>query len=146
MPRPGEISLAHHGVLFLDEMPEFSRRALEVLRQPLEDGRRDDRARRAHRGLPRALHAGRRDEPLPVRLRAAIRRASAAARRLQVSRYCGRLSGPLRDRIDLIVDVPAVPAGPLAATAAGEPPGLCARVLKPRAPYRPNATRGAPHG
>ena len=67
-PRPGEVSLAHHGVLFLDEMLEFSRHVLEVLRQPLEEGRVTDRARRADGGLSRPLHAGRRDEPVSLRL------------------------------------------------------------------------------
>ena len=107
---PGEISLAHHGVLFLDEMAEFSRRVLEVLRQPLEEGVRADRAGGADGRLPRPLHADWRDEPVPVRLSRRSGRAPAAARRCRSTRYASRLSGPLRDRMDLTVGVGAVTA------------------------------------
>ena len=61
-PTPGEISLAHHGVLFLDELPEFKRSVLETMRQPLEEGQRDDFARGGHDDFPVAIHAGGRDE------------------------------------------------------------------------------------
>ena len=108
IPRPGEISLAHNGVLFLDEMPEFDRRVLEVLRQPLEDGRVTiARAVRtatfpAHFVLVAAMN------PCPCGFLNDERR-DCRCTPPQVARYRGRLSGPLRDRMDLIIDVPAVP-------------------------------------
>ena len=67
-PRPGEVSLAHHGVLFLDELPEFDRGVLEVLREPLENGAVDDLARRAAGGIPGDVPTHRRDESLSVRI------------------------------------------------------------------------------
>ena len=119
VPRPGEISLAHHGVLFLDEMPEFDRRVLEVLRQPLEDGRVTiARAARtavfpAHFVLIAAMN------PCPCGFLGDERRTCRCTP-IQIAKYRGRLSGPLRDRIDLIVDVPAVPVQAIADTQAGE--------------------------
>src|SRR5690606_17454224 len=108
-PRPGEISLAHHGVLFLDELPEFPRAALEALREPMDTAfilfalatRRHsypDRFQLVSAMFPDPC--GHRCHPIE-----ACRCPSA-----QVARYQGRLSGPLLDRIDVQVVVPAVPA------------------------------------
>jgi magnesium chelatase family protein len=112
IPRPGEISLAHHGVLFLDEMPEFQRRALEVLRQPLEEGRvRVARAARTAVFPARFILVGAMN-PCPCGYLGDPRRECRCPPPL-VSRYQDRLSGPLRDRMDLVVDVPSLPASQL---------------------------------
>jgi magnesium chelatase family protein len=116
-PRPGEISLAHHGVLFLDELPEFERRVLEALREPLESG---------HIRVARAAH--RVDFPAQFQLVAAMNpcpcgHLGAARCRCtpdQVARYRGKLSGPLLDRIDMSIEVPALAEGELQGKADGE--------------------------
>ena len=106
-PRPGEISLAHHGVLFLDEMPEFDRRVLEVLRQPLEEG--SVRIARAARTVcfPARFQLVGAMNPCPCGFRGHPERPCLCGP-LQVARYQARLSGPVRDRLDLVVDVPAL--------------------------------------
>jgi magnesium chelatase family protein len=119
IPRPGEISLAHNGVLFLDEMPEFDRRVLEVLRQPLEEGCVTiARAARtavfpAHFVLVAAMN------PCPCGFLGDDRRPCRCTP-TQIARYRGRLSGPLRDRIDLIIEVPAVPVTAITDAEPGE--------------------------
>ena len=119
LPRPGEISLAHQGVLFLDEMPEFSRRVLEVLRQPLEEGCvRIARAARTVRFPARFMLVGAMN-PCPCGFLGDASR-SCRCTPLQAARYAARLSGPLRDRIDLSVSVSALPPRELERPAAGE--------------------------
>ena len=119
-PRPGEISLAHHGVLFLDEMPEFSRHVLEVLRQPLEEGCvRIARAARTVVFPARFMLIGAMN-PCPCGYAGDPVRACRCVA-AQVARYGSRLSGPLRDRIDLTVHVPAVPPRELQEITPGEP-------------------------
>jgi magnesium chelatase family protein len=123
IPRPGEISLAHHGVLFLDEMPEFDRRVLEVLRQPLEEGHVTiARAARTAVFPARFVLVGAMN-PCPCGFAGDDRRPCRCTP-TQIAKYQSRLSGPLRDRIDLIVDVPAVPVGAIVDGAAGEASAL----------------------
>jgi magnesium chelatase family protein len=119
-PRPGEVSLAHNGVLFLDEMLEFHRRVLEVLRQPLEE-RAVTIARAARTAVfPAHFMLIGAMNPCPCGyLGDALRECRCTPQ--QVARYRDRLSGPLRDRLDLLVDVPALPADVLTAEAPGEP-------------------------
>jgi magnesium chelatase family protein len=125
LPRPGEISLAHHGVLFLDEMPEFTRRSLEVLRQPIEQGRVSvARASRTVTFPARFMLVGAMN-PCPCGFRGHPRRECRCTP-LQVARYTARLSGPLRDRLDLIVDVPPLPVDALFAAQPGEPSAIAA--------------------
>lgn len=120
IPRPGEISLAMHGVLFLDELPEFDRRVLEVLREPLESG---------HITISRATQ--RADFPARFQLIAAMNpcpcgylghyEGKCRCTPDQVARYRGKLSGPLLDRIDIQIEVPALPKEDLLRPGLGEP-------------------------
>ncbi len=120
IPRPGEISLAHHGVLFLDEMPEFTRKALEVLRQPLEDGVvRIARAQRTAVFPARFVLIGAMN-PCPCGYLGETSRTCRCTP-VQIDRYAGRLSGPLRDRMDLTVQVAALPPDDLTSASGGEP-------------------------
>ncbi len=118
IPQPGEISLAHKGVLFLDELPEFNRKTLEVLRQPLEDGRVTiSRALRATT-FPAEFVLVAAMNPCPCGYRSDPRR-SCGCSAPQIEKYLSKISGPLLDRIDLHVEVPAVPFTQLAEA----PPG-----------------------
>jgi magnesium chelatase family protein len=128
-PRPGEITLAHHGVLFLDELPEFDRRVLEALREPLETG-----------AITISRAARQADFPARFQLVAALNPcpcghlgdAAGACHCTpnQVLRYRGRLSGPLLDRIDLQIFVPRVDRSVL--TAERAPPGEASAAVRAR--------------
>ncbi|MGB3635068.1 MAG: ATP-binding protein, partial [Rubrobacteraceae bacterium] len=104
-PRPGEVSLAHHGVLFLDEFPEFSRQTLEVLRQPLEDGHVTISRVAATLSYPARTTLVCSMNPCPCGYAGDHRRTCSCSAG-QIERYQGRISGPLLDRLDLFVDVP----------------------------------------
>ncbi len=132
MPKPGEISLAHHGVLFLDELPEFDRSVLEVLRQPLEDG---------HVTISRTKLSL--DYPSKFMLLAAMNpcpcgnygnpNATCNCSPPTIQRYMSKISGPLLDRIDIHVEVPAVKYAELSSKKLGEPSSAVrARVKKAR--------------
>ncbi len=120
LPRPGEISLAHHGVLFLDELPEFDRDVLEALREPLESGR-----------IAIARAARQIEFPARFQLVAAMnpcpcghcgdRSGRCRCTPERIARYRGRVSGPLADRIDIKLEVPAPRESELLAAVSGEP-------------------------
>ena len=133
VPRPGEISLAHHGVLFLDELPEFDRKVLEVLREPLESGR-----------IVISRAARQAEFPADFQLIAAMNpcpcgylghpNQSCRCTPDQIARYRGKLSGPLLDRIDLHIDVPALTQDELLKASVSEhSQSIQARVEKARA-------------
>jgi len=107
LPTPGEISLAHHGVLFLDELPEFNRRTLEVLRQPLEEHQVTISRASGSMTFPANLMLVAAMNPCPCGFRGDPRR-NCNCTPMQVERYLGKLSGPLLDRIDIHIEVPAV--------------------------------------
>ncbi|MGH8182057.1 MAG: YifB family Mg chelatase-like AAA ATPase [Rhodanobacteraceae bacterium] len=111
-PRPGEISLAHNGVLFLDELPEFDRRGLEVLREPMESGRITISRAARQAEFPARFQLVAAMNPCPCGY-AGDRDGRCHCTPDMVARYRGRISGPLLDRIDLISDVPRVPLSEL---------------------------------
>jgi magnesium chelatase family protein len=119
LPRPGEISLAHHGVLFLDELPEFDRGVLEALREPIESGRvAISRAARQVQFPARFQLIGAMN-PCPCG-HCGDRTGRCRCTPERIARYRGRISGPLADRIDIKLEVPAPREGELVAAATGE--------------------------
>jgi magnesium chelatase family protein len=143
LPRPGEITLAHHGVLFLDELPEFQRNAIEALRQPLED--REVMISRVNSTvrLPASFLLVASANPCPCGWAGSGVRQCVCTGGL-VERYRNRLSGPLLDRIDLHVTVKTVSLKQLR----GTPPGESSAVVRSRivAARERQAARLAPHG
>ncbi|ADP11049.1 Probable magnesium-chelatase [Erwinia sp. Ejp617] len=112
LPKPGEISLAHNGVLFLDELPEFERRALDALREPLESGEISISRARAKINYPARFQLIAAMNPSPTgHYRGPHNRSSPQ----QTLRYLSRLSGPFIDRFDISLEVPLLPAGMLSA-------------------------------
>ena len=120
IPGPGEVSLAHHGVLFLDELPEFKRSALEVLRQPLEDGIVTISRSAGKITLPCAFMLVAAMNPCPCGYLGDSQHTCRCTP-TQIQRYRARVSGPLLDRIDLHIEAPAVSVAELRSTATGEP-------------------------
>jgi magnesium chelatase family protein len=146
-PRPGEISLAMNGVLFLDELPEFGREVLEVLREPLESGRIVVSRAAQQAQFPARFQLVAAMNPCPCGY---LGHYSGRCRCTpeQVARYRNRISGPLMDRIDLHIEVPAVPESDLASRQSGESSAqirervAAARERQMRRQDKPNALLG----
>jgi magnesium chelatase family protein len=133
MPRPGEISLAHHGVLFLDEFPEFDRHTLEVLRQPMEDGTVTISRAAANLTYPARLQLVASMNPCPCGFLGDQGRACTCSS-AQVAKYQARISGPILDRLDIHIEVPRLRHDELLSTRLGEPSAAVrARVCRARA-------------
>jgi magnesium chelatase family protein len=133
IPRPGEVSLAHNGVLFLDEFPEFPRDVLEMLRQPLEDGSVTIARSNMTLCFPSVFMLVAAMNPCPCGFFGDSTRQCRCTPAI-IQRYLGKISGPLLDRIDIHVEVPAVPYQELRGPSAGEPSAaICARVERARA-------------
>jgi magnesium chelatase family protein len=136
VPRPGEITLCHRGVLFLDELPEFGPQVLEVLRQPLEDRVVTISRARMSVSFPANFSLVAAMNPCPCGYYGDASRDCTCPPPL-VSRYQRRISGPLLDRIDLFVDVPRVAYEKLASTVRAEPSSAVAeRVRRTRVVQR----------
>ncbi|WP_263771729.1 YifB family Mg chelatase-like AAA ATPase [Propionivibrio soli] len=144
VPRPGEISLAHQGVLFLDELPEFDRRVLEALREPLESGRVHISRAARQAEFPAQFQLIAAMNPCPCGYHGDAN-GKCRCTPDQVARYRNKLSGPLLDRIDLQIEVPAVPADALQKAPDGEPSSIVrervsqARALQIARQGKPNA-------
>lgn len=132
IPRPGEVSLAHHGVLFLDELPEFQRNVLEVLRQPLEDQRVTISRAAMSLTFPASFMLVAAMNPCPCGyFNDQTRHCKCTPP--QIQRYISKISGPLLDRIDIHIDVPAVKVSELSAQEAAEGSAeICERVGRAR--------------
>ena len=133
LPHPGEISLAHNGVLFLDELPEFDRNVLETLRQPLEDGSvHISRAKKSLRFPSRFMLVGAMN-PCPCGFFTDPRR-NCRCGTTKIEKYLSRISGPLLDRIDIHIDVPSLQYKEISKIKTGEPSSeIRKRVEKARA-------------
>lgn len=144
LPKPGEVSLAHRGVLFLDEFPEFSRDALEALRQPLEDGVVTVSRARASLTFPARFLLVAAMNPCPCGWYGDPERACTCTPASR-QRYVGKISGPLLDRFDLVVEVPRLTPAELARAPEGEgTEAVRERVLRAR--ERMLARQGRPNG
>ncbi len=133
MPRPGEVSFAHHGVLFLDEFPEFPRDVLEILRQPLEDGSVSIARANMTLSFPSNFMLVAAMNPCKCGFYGDATRECRCTPG-QIQQYLGKISGPLLDRIDIHVEVPAVPYKELRGGQAAEPSAeIRARVQTARA-------------
>jgi len=131
-PQPGEVSLAHNGVLFLDEMPEFQRSTLEMIRQPLEDGTLTISRVQSSVSFPARFILIGAMNPCPCGYFGHPRKRCRCSPN-QIEKYVGKISGPLLDRIDIHLEVPAVDLHRLRSAAEGESSAtIRARVLKAR--------------
>ena len=138
VPGPGEVSLAHNGILFLDELPEFRRSVLEVLRQPLEDGQVTIARASMALTFPARFMLAAAMNPCPCGYSTDPQRDCLCTAQ-QLHRYSGRVSGPLLDRIDLHIEVAPVHYADLASRGAGEP----SAAVRGRGERRPAAPAGA---
>ena len=118
-PKPGEISLAHHGVLFLDELPEFSRQVLEVLREPLESGEVIISRASYQSQFPAKFQLVAAMNPCPCGYLGDPRGRCHCTSK-QIQQYRTKISGPLMDRIDMHIQVPALPMGALSTNETAE--------------------------
>jgi magnesium chelatase family protein len=132
VPRPGEVSLAHNGILFLDEMPEFKRDILELLRQPLEDGNVTIARSAMSLSFPSQFVLASAMNPCPCGFYSHPQKECRCTP-LQIRNYLGRISGPLLDRIDIHIEVPPIPYQELTSERTGEPSSVIRkRVNKAR--------------